>query len=150
MREFDTVSREFDSYMISNIDTTTSLIISESVSSFSDTSEPVSSFNVISELISSFSDTFESVSSFNVISESVSSFNVIFELVSSFNESQERSKSIQNNQHDKNLIYHVNKSTKEKRLCISSDCVANILTVAHEHEQEHSDFEVTFEIISRS
>jgi hypothetical protein len=136
--------------MISNIDTTTSLIISESVSSFSDTSEPVSSFNVISELISSFSDTFESVSSFNVISESVSSFNVIFELVSSFNESQERSKSIQNNQHDKNLIYHVNKSTKEKRLCISSDCVANILTVAHEHEQEHSDFEVTFEIISRS
>jgi hypothetical protein len=63
--------------------------------------------------------------------------------VFSFNENQ-------NNQHDKNLIYHVNKSTEEKRLCISSDCVSNILIVAHEHEQEHLDFEATFELISRS
>jgi hypothetical protein len=79
--------------------------------------------------------------------------------VSLSNEIHENSRSLkslsrfnenQNNQHDKNLIYHVNKSTEEKRLCISSECVADILVVAHEHEQEHSEFEVTFEIISRS
>ncbi len=35
-----------------------------------------------------------------------------------------------------------------QRLCISSDCVPNILAIAH--EQRHSDFEVCFEIISRS
>jgi hypothetical protein len=79
--------------------------------------------------------------------------------VSSFNEIHENSKSLkslsrsnenQNNQHDKNFIYHVNKSTEEKRLCISSECVADILVVAHEYEQEHSEFEITFEIISRS
>jgi hypothetical protein len=44
----------------------------------------------------------------------------------------------------------VNRSTEEKRLCISSECVSNILVIAHERKQEHSDFEVTFEIISRS
>ncbi len=48
---------------------------------------------------------------------------------------------------NKNLIYHVNKSTKEKRLCISSICVSNILITAH--EQDHSDFDVCFEIITR-
>jgi hypothetical protein len=78
---------------------------------------------------------------------------------SSSNETQENSRSLkslsrsnknQNNQHDKNFIYHVNRSTKEKRLCISSKCVADILVVAHEHEQEHSRFEITFEIVSRS
>jgi hypothetical protein len=98
-------------------------------------------------------------------SKSVSSFNESQEnsrsskSISSFNENQENSRSSkslsrfnenQNNQHDKDFIYHVNKSTKEKRLCISSDYVADILIVAHEHEQEHSDFEATFEIISRS
>jgi hypothetical protein len=79
--------------------------------------------------------------------------------VLSCNETQENSRSFeslsrvsknQNNQHDKNLIYHVNKSIEEKRLCILSDCVADILIVVHEHEQEHSNFEITFEIISRS
>jgi hypothetical protein len=78
--------------------------------------------------------------------------------VSSFNETQENSRSSKsfsrfnknrNIQHDKNLIYHVDKSTEEKRLRISSDCVADILIVVHEHEQEHSNFEITFEIISR-
>ncbi len=49
---------------------------------------------------------------------------------------------------DQDLIYHVNKFTEEKRLCILSNCVSNILTIAH--EQKHSDFEVSFEIISRS
>ncbi len=100
MREFDTVSREFGSYLISNIDATT----------FQNNSE----------------------------------------LVSSFNKIQETAKSIQNNQQYKNFIYHVNKSTKEKRLCILLDCVSNILIIAHERKQEHSDFEITFEIISQS
>ncbi len=99
MREFDTISREFDSYLISNIDATT----------FQNNSELVSSFNAILET----------------------------------------SKSIQNNSHDKNLIYHVNRSTKEKRLCISSDCVSDIMTIAHDHDQEHSKFEICFETISR-
>ncbi len=34
-------------------------------------------------------------------------------------------------------------------MCISFNFVADILIVAHEHEQEHSDFAITFEIISR-
>ncbi len=79
--------------------------------------------------------------------------------VSSSNETQKNSTSSKslsrfnesrNNQHDKNLIYHVNRSIEKKRLCISSECVSNILIIAHEQKQEHSDFEVTFEIISRS
>jgi hypothetical protein len=79
--------------------------------------------------------------------------------ISSSNETQKNSRSSksvlrsdenQNNQHEKNLIYHVNKSIEEKRLCISFDCVSNILIVVHEHEQEHLNFEATFEIISRS
>jgi hypothetical protein len=65
--------------------------------------------------------------------------------------SNENSKESVSSEHDdKNLIYHVNRSTEEKRLCISSDCVLNILIVAHEREQDHSEFEVTFEIISRA
>ncbi len=52
-------------------------------------------------------------------------------------------------QNDKKLIYHVNRSTEEKRLCISAECVSNILIIVNEQEQEHSDFEITFEIISR-
>jgi hypothetical protein len=58
--------------------------------------------------------------------------------------------SVSNQTNNQNLIYHVNKFIEKKRLCISSDCVANILIVAHEQEQEHSSFEVTFEIIFRS
>jgi predicted RND superfamily exporter protein len=63
---------------------------------------------------------------------------------------KDQKQSISSNQNNKNLIYHVNKSTEEKRLRISSECVPNILVIAHEREQGHSDFEVTFEIISRS
>jgi hypothetical protein len=44
--------------------------------------------------------------------------------------------SMSNHSNNKNLIYHVNKSTKEKRLCISSICVSNILIIVH--EQNHS------------
>jgi hypothetical protein len=51
---------------------------------------------------------------------------------------------------NKNLIYHVNRSTKEKRLCISSNCVQNILVIAHDQDQNHSEFDACFEIISRS
>jgi hypothetical protein len=105
VRDSNTVSREFDSYMISNIDSKSS----KSVSSFNETQKNSKSSKSLSR----------------------------------FNENHD-------NQHDKNLIYHVNKSTEEKRLCISSNCVADVLIVAHEHEQEHSDFEITFEIISRS
>jgi hypothetical protein len=82
-------------------------------------------------------------------SKSVSSFNEI-QKNSTSSKSFSRFNESQNNQHDKNFIYHVNKSTKEKRLCISSNCVANILIIAHEHERKHSKFEITFEIISRS
>jgi hypothetical protein len=56
--------------------------------------------------------------------------------------------SVSNHSNNKNLIYHVNKSTEEKRLCISSACVSDILAIAH--EQDHSEFGVCFEIISRS
>jgi hypothetical protein len=56
--------------------------------------------------------------------------------------------STSNHSDDSNLIYHVNKFTREKRLCILSDCVSNILTITH--EQEHSNSKVCFEIISRS
>jgi hypothetical protein len=48
---------------------------------------------------------------------------------------------------DKNLIYYVNRSIDHKRLCISSDCVSNILIIVH--DQEHSELETCFEIISR-
>jgi hypothetical protein len=105
VRDSNTVSREFDLYMTSNIDSKSS----------------------------------KSVSSSNEIQKNPKSSKSF----SRFNENHD-------NQHDKNLIYHVNKSTEEKRLCISSDCVADVLIVAHKHEQEHSDFEITFEIISRS
>jgi hypothetical protein len=64
------------------------------------------------------------------------------------NENQKES--ISSERDDKNLIYHVNKSTKEKRLCISSDCVSNILVIAHDQDQDHSEFDACFEIISRS
>jgi hypothetical protein len=60
-----------------------------------------------------------------------------------------KDRSLEDSTDNKNLIYHVNRSTEEKRLCISSKCVSDILIIAHEQEQEHSDFEVTFEIISR-
>jgi hypothetical protein len=49
---------------------------------------------------------------------------------------------------DQDLIYHINKFIKEKRLCISFNFVSDILTITH--EQEHSSFEVCFEIIFRS
>lgn len=49
---------------------------------------------------------------------------------------------------DENLIYHVDRETDIKRLCISSSCVKNILNIAHEND--HLDFEASFEIISRS
>jgi hypothetical protein len=65
--------------------------------------------------------------------------------VSRFNENQK--KSISSDQNDKDLIYHVNKSIEEKRLCISSECVSNILATAH--DQDHSKFDVCFEIIIR-
>jgi hypothetical protein len=58
--------------------------------------------------------------------------------------------SLSNHSNNENLIYHVNKSTEEKRLCISSNCVSNILFVAHKQEQDHSEFEIAFEIISRA
>jgi hypothetical protein len=109
VRRFVTISRESNSYMTSNIESTSFLNIPESVSSSNNTSV----------------------------------------LVPSSNEIQERPKSMQNNQNN-DLIYHVNKSTEEKRLCISSVCVSDILVVAHEQRQEHSDFEATFKIISRS
>jgi hypothetical protein len=54
-----------------------------------------------------------------------------------------------NQSEDKNLIYHVNRETEEKRLCISSECVSDILAIAHEQNQEHSRFGTCFEIISR-
>jgi hypothetical protein len=56
--------------------------------------------------------------------------------------------SVSNHSNNKNLIYHVNRSTEEKRLCISSACVSNILAIVH--EQDHSEFDACFEIISRS
>jgi hypothetical protein len=58
--------------------------------------------------------------------------------------------SISNRSNNKNLIYHVNRSTEEKRLCISSDCVQNILVIAYDQDQDHSEFDACFEIISRS
>ncbi len=105
VREFDTVFREFDSYLISNIDATTSLYSSELVSLFNDNSELISS---------------------------------------------SLKNSVSNRSNNKNLIYHVNRSIEEKRLCISSDCVQNILVIAHDQDQEHSEFDACFEIISRS
>jgi hypothetical protein len=109
MRELITMFRKSNSYMISNIESISSLNISESISSFNNTSV----------------------------------------LIFSFNEIQERLKLMQNKQNN-DLIYYVNKSIKEKRLCISLICVSNILIVVHEQRQEHSNFEATFEIISRS
>jgi hypothetical protein len=84
VREFTTISRESDSYMILNM---------RSVFTFNQNQKK--------------SRSVESISSFN---------------------------SIHDRQNDMNLIYHVNKSTEEKRLCISSKCVANILVVAHERK----------------
>jgi hypothetical protein len=57
--------------------------------------------------------------------------------------------SVSNHSNNKNLIYHVNRSTEEKRLCISFNCVSDILIIAHEREQDHSEFDVCFEIITR-
>jgi hypothetical protein len=110
VRESNIVSREFDSYITSNID--------------SKSSKQVSSFNEIQKNSRSSKS------------------------ISRFNENQKHSES--RKQNDKNLIYHVNKSIEEKRLCVSFECVSNILIIVHERKQEHSDFEVTFEIISRS
>jgi hypothetical protein len=56
--------------------------------------------------------------------------------------------SMSNHSNNKNLIYHVNRSTEEKRLCISSVCVSNILIIVH--EQDHSELNTCFEIITRS
>jgi hypothetical protein len=57
--------------------------------------------------------------------------------------------SVSNHLNSKNLIYHVNRSTEEKRFCILFNCVLNILIIAHEREQDHSRFDVCFEIIIR-
>jgi transposase InsO family protein len=57
--------------------------------------------------------------------------------------------SVSNHSNNKNLIYHVNRSTEEKRLCISFNCVSDILIIAHEREQDHSGFDICFEIITR-
>jgi hypothetical protein len=57
--------------------------------------------------------------------------------------------SVSNHSNNKNLIYHVNRLTEEKRLCISFNCVSDILIIAHEQEQDHSEFDVCFEIIIR-
>ncbi len=132
VREFDTVSRESDSYMTSKMKSISS---SNDIQKNSRSSKQVFLFNEIQKNSRS--------------SKAVSSFNEIHENSKSL-KSLSRSNENQNNQHDKNFIYHVNKSTEEKRLCISSECVADILVVAHEYEQEHSEFEITFEIISRS
>ncbi len=84
--------------------------------------------------------------------------------ISSFNETQKNSRSsksvlrsnenskesISSEHDDKDLIYHVNKLIEKKRLCISFNCVSNILIIAHERKQKHSNFEITFEIIFRS
>jgi hypothetical protein len=68
------------------------------------------------------------------------------ESLSRFSESQKQSVSAERN--DKNLIYHVNRSTEEKRFCISFNCVSDILIIVHEREQDHSEFDVCFEIIT--
>jgi hypothetical protein len=112
--------------MTSNIDST----FSKSVSSFNEIQKNA----IFSESVPSFNETQKNSTSSKSISRS--------------NEDQKQSVSSERN--DRNLIYHVNKSTEEKRLCISSECVPNILNIAHEREQRHSDFEITFEIISRS
>ncbi len=44
----------------------------------------------------------------------------------------------------------MNRSIEEKRLCISFNCVSDILIIAHEREQNHSEFDVCFEIIIRA
>ena len=49
---------------------------------------------------------------------------------------------------DKRLIYHINRITDERRLCISSNCVKEIFDIAH--EESHSRFNICFEIIFRS
>ncbi len=121
MRESNTVSREFDSYMTLNM-------------------KSVSSFNEIQKN----SKTSKSVSSSNETQKNSRSS----KLISSLNKDQKQS--VFSEQNNKNLIYHVNKSTEEKRLCISSECVSNILIIVHEREEEHLDFEITFKLISRS
>lgn len=79
--------------------------------------------------------------------------------VSTSNQNQEEPRSVESispsnpihdRQNDMDLIYHVNRSTEEKRLCISPECVADILAFAHGRGQGHSGFEATFEIVSRS
>ena len=49
---------------------------------------------------------------------------------------------------DKRLIYHVNRMTEERRLCIPSNCVKKIFDIAH--ERSHPGFNTCFEIIARS
>ncbi len=123
VRESATVSRESDSYMTSEIDSGSF----ESVSSSNETQKN--------------SRSFESVPSSNETQKNSRSS----KSVPRPNENQKES--ISSDQDDKNLIYHVNRSTEEKRLCISSECVPNILATAH--DQDHSGFDVCFEIIIR-
>ncbi len=123
VRELTTMFRESDSYMTSNIESRSS----KAVSSFNETqkisrsSKQVSLFNEIQKISRS--------------SKSISRFN------------ENQKKSISSNQNNKDLIYHVNKSIEEKRFCISSECVSNILVIVH--DQDHSEFDVCFEIIIR-
>jgi hypothetical protein len=107
VRDSNTVSREFDSYITSNIDSRSSKQVSSSIETQKNSRSSKS--------------------------------------VSRFNENQKES--ISSDQNDKNLIYHVNKSIEEKRLCISFEYVSNILAIAH--DQDHSEFDVCFEIITR-
>ena len=55
---------------------------------------------------------------------------------------------ISNDVNSLNLLYHTDKLTDFKRLCISSSCIKNILQIAHEND--HSEFAKCFEIISKA
>ena len=81
-----------------------------------------------------------------VISRNSSEIDSYFQSRSEFEASEKVSKNLQTS-NDKRLIYHVNRMTRERRLCISSNCVKKIFDIAH--EKSHSKFNICFEIIAR-
>ena len=49
---------------------------------------------------------------------------------------------------EKNLIYYVNKWNDVKRLCISKNCIKNILNIAH--DSDHSEYVKIHDIVTKS
>lgn len=81
-----------------------------------------------------------------VISRNSSETDLYFQSRSEIETDEQMSKNSQIS-NERRLIYHINRMTSERRLCISLNYVKEIFDIAH--EKSHSEFNICFEIISR-